>query len=587
MRSLLTLALLMVVSAGAADEAALTWKTHSGGSIKGQILSETKGSLAIGTHGGKQAKVKVSDLAPEELDRVAAWRKVNTAPKNFGTPDAVIVIKTLPLKMLYDVTDFTVAPGAKVQLIVVNDDEMQHNLVLCKKETKDGMDVADAAIKLAEKGMAAQWIPTHKNLMYATKLINPATQQSIFFKAPKAKGVYPYICSVPGHAQLMRGKMRVGQPSSLSKLGYKVYKGAGWNKLPDFSKLKPSAEGAAPGNLIDIKLAKSKNNYGLVFEGELQVPQDAQYSFKLSSDDGSRLLVNGKTLIDNDGIHADKTKDGKVKLTKGKHALRVEYFDKSGQTSLALSWNGGGIKNQALSVGAGPQKSKGGGSKVIMLEPPEGEAIIYRNFIEGVSARAITVGYPEGVHLAFDASTMHPALMWRGDFMNAGRHWSGRGQGNQPPAGDEVVKLPQFHQFGSLADAKEVWPDAPSRKANEVNKSPLSFKGYRLNAQRYPTFMYTFAGAKIDDFPAPIANATGFTRVVTIKGAGEKIFFRPAWGNIEKTAKGYSVDGNVDLQVSGAEVTIRPHGKVQELLIAIPPGDSEITLTYRLFEAGE
>ena len=287
------------------------------------------------------------------------------------------------------------------------------------------------------------------------------------------------------------------------------------------------------------------------------------------------------------GIHANKAVGGKATLTAGAHPLRVEYFDKSGQTSLALSWSGGGIKSQNLSVGAPPGKSKGSPGKVIMLTPPENEAIIYRNFIEGVSSRAITVGYPEGAHLAFDASTMHPALMWRGDFMNAARHWNGRGQGNQPPAGDDVLKLPQFHQFGTLADDQAAWATAPSREANKVNKSDLHFKGYRLNARRYPTFMYTFAGAKIDDFPAPIADGSGFTRALSVKGAGKKVFFRPAWGAIKKTDSGYQIDGNFTLSVTGAELTLRPHGKVQELLIAIPPGDSRFSLTYVFTEAGE
>ncbi|MFT5127329.1 MAG: azurin [Rhodothermales bacterium] len=570
-----------------ADSAALTWTTRSGKAISGQILSQQKGQIAIGAHGEKSTKVKVTDLVEEDQARVAEWRKTNTAPAKFGKPDKVIVIKTVPLKMLYDVTSFTVAPGAKVQLIVVNNDEMQHNLLICKKESKNGMDVAEAAIALGGEGMAAHWVPKHKNLLHATQLINPATQQSIFFTAPKAKGVYPYVCSVPGHATLMNGKMTVGAVSSFSRLSYKAYKGAGWNKLPDFPTLTPIAEGDAPDKLIDIKLAKSKNDFGLVFEGDLVVPKDAQYKFSLSSDDGSRLLVNDKQVIDNDKIHAATSVDGKVDLTAGTHSVRVEYFDKSGQISLALSWSGGGIKNQKLSVGAPPAKRGKGGSAVIMLTPTKDEAIIYRNFIEGVSARGITVGYPEGAHLAFDASTMHLALMWQGDFMNAGRHWSGRGQGNQPPAGENVVKLPQFHQFGILADDDAVWPDAPSRAANEVNKSDLRFKGYRLDARRFPTFMYSLANAKIEDFPSPIADGSGFTRALSVKGAGDKVFFRPAWGSIEKTDAGYVVDGKIVLSITGAEFIQRAHGKTQELLVAIPPGDSEFSLKYVFTEAGE
>jgi azurin len=570
-----------------AEQAALTWTTTSGKTIKGMIIKVKKDSITIGHHGGKSANVKEADLVSADRERVAEWRQANTPPESFGTPQKTVVIKTVPLKMLYDVTNFTVAPGARVQLVIANEDEMQHNFVLCRKASKDGMDVASAAIELAEKGMEMNWVPDHKHVLAATKLIDPATQHSLFFTAPKDKGDYPYVCSVPGHAMLMRGVMTVGQESSLRALSYKVYKGEQWNKLPDFSKLTPSSEGEVANNLIDLKLGKTKNDYGMVFEGDLLVPTKAKYTFTLSSDDGSRLQIGDKLVVDNDGIHANKSVDGKIDLEAGTHRLRVEWFDKSGQTDLALSWSGGGIKNQALSVDA-PQK--GGGKappRSIMLQPPANEAIIYRNFIEGLSSRAIAVGYPEGVHLAFDASTMHIALLWRGDFMDAGRHWNGRGQGNQPPAGDDVIKLPQFHQFGTLADDKAQWPDAPSRAANEINKSELHFKGYSLDKRRFPTFMYQFQNARIEDFPAPIdADGSGFTRKISVKGAGDKVYFRPAWGSIEETDRGYLIDSKVYVRVDGIDVKQRPHGKTQELLAAIPAGDSSFTLTYE-FPEGE
>ncbi|MFN3484700.1 MAG: hypothetical protein ACK44W_04365, partial [Planctomycetota bacterium] len=60
---------------------------------------------------------------------------------------------------------------------------------------------------------------------------------------------------------------------------------------------------------------------------------------------------------------------------------------------------------------------------------PQDEAIIYRNFIQGAGPRAIAVGYPEHAHLAFDANHMRLALLWRGDFIDASKHWVDRGPG--------------------------------------------------------------------------------------------------------------------------------------------------------------
>ena len=52
------------------------------------------------------------------------------------------------------------------------------------------------------------------------------------------------------------------------------------------------------------------------------------------------------------------------------------------------------------------------------------EARLYRNFIDGAGTRAIGVGYPGEVNLAWDANHLRPALFWHGPFMDA----SGIGQ---------------------------------------------------------------------------------------------------------------------------------------------------------------
>ncbi len=63
------------------------------------------------------------------------------------------------------------------------------------------------------------------------------------------------------------------------------------------------------------------------------------YEFKLTSDDGSRLMIDGKMVIDHDGRHAATAKmSGAVELAAGMHALRVEHFDHGGKKQLTLEW---------------------------------------------------------------------------------------------------------------------------------------------------------------------------------------------------------------------------------------------------------
>ena len=92
------------------------------------------------------------------------------------------------------------------------------------------------------------------------------------------------------------------------------------------------------------------------------------------------------------------------------------------------------------------------------------EAVMYRNFIQGAGPRAIGVGYPERANLAFDANQMGIALLWHGSFMDAGRHWTGRGQGFQPPLGDNVLSLGQSPTIAVLESRDATWPSGEMKK---------------------------------------------------------------------------------------------------------------------------
>ena len=112
---------------------------------------------------------------------------------------------------------------------------------------------------------------------------------------------------------------------------------------------------------------------------------------------------------------------------------------------------------------------------------------IYRNFIEGAGARAIGIGYPEQVNLAFDAENCRTALIWQQNFMDASRHWTGRGQGFEPPLGDNVLKLSDKIGF-FLVENPDLRPQ---------------FKGYRFDKDRRPIFLYRIGNVEIEDHPIP------------------------------------------------------------------------------------
>jgi cytochrome c553 len=200
---------------------------------------------------------------------------------------------------------------------------------------------------------------------------------------------------------------------------------------------------------------------------------------------------------------------------------------------------------------------------------PTNEAIIYRNFIQGAGTRGIGVGYPERAHLAFDANDLRLAMIWQGLFMDARRHWTGRGEGFEPPMGDNILNLPAGVGFYILAKDDEAWPTKPAKELG------YKFKGYRLSDDQRPTFSYTFNGITIDDFPNAVESKGNpqirRTLTLTTENPIDRLYYRAAVADkIEVDKQGYYVLGTWRMRIeSDANPVIRKAGNKMELLVPV------------------
>ncbi|MEU8611034.1 family 16 glycoside hydrolase [Actinoplanes sp. NPDC048791] len=101
----------------------------------------------------------------------------------------------------------------------------------------------------------------------------------------------------------------------------------------------------------------------------LTVPADGAYTFRLTSDDGSKLWVGDTLVVDHDGLHGAEPKDGAVNLTAGVHPVRVEHFERNGGQQLTLAWRPPGaddfavVPTSALSTDAGVVRVTAPGQK--------------------------------------------------------------------------------------------------------------------------------------------------------------------------------------------------------------------------------
>lgn len=76
-----------------------------------------------------------------------------------------------------------------------------------------------------------------------------------------------------------------------------------------------------------IDQAPAEDHYAYDFTSYLYIPETAVYRFFINSDDGAKLYIDGKILIDNDGSHSAARKGQKIALSKGFHEIRIEYFE--------------------------------------------------------------------------------------------------------------------------------------------------------------------------------------------------------------------------------------------------------------------
>jgi PA14 domain len=121
-------------------------------------------------------------------------------------------------------------------------------------------------------------------------------------------------------------------PSGLRGLVYHIKRDS--DRLPNFAKLKPA--GTIYTSSLNIPQQSFKTGFpgvtkrfewfAIAYTGKFWIQKPGVYRFALISDDGSRLEIDGREVINNDCIHPATRIEARVDLAGGIHELRVEYF---------------------------------------------------------------------------------------------------------------------------------------------------------------------------------------------------------------------------------------------------------------------
>ena len=135
----------------------------------------------------------------------------------------------------------------------------------------------------------------------------------------------------------LRPSMRVNERNMQPGLRYRYYElEQPVRSVTALSALTPTEEGIAAD--VELQSVAREEGFGLAFSGFVQVPLDGLYSFFLTSDDGSRLLVGDQTVVDHDGPHGSTERSGMIALEAGYHPVTVLFFQGGGRKALSVSF---------------------------------------------------------------------------------------------------------------------------------------------------------------------------------------------------------------------------------------------------------
>ena len=134
-------------------------------------------------------------------------RKVRRELGDLGV--RVIRMGAVPDQMLFDKDRVVVEAGKPVEVVFENNDLMPHNFVVTRPGAleKVGLNAEETATQPG--ALERNFVPRLPEVLFSTKLVPPRESDKVAFKAPSEPGVYPYVCTYPGHWRRMYGALYV------------------------------------------------------------------------------------------------------------------------------------------------------------------------------------------------------------------------------------------------------------------------------------------------------------------------------------------------------------------------------------------
>lgn len=156
--------------------------------------------------------------------------------------------------------------------------------------------------------------------------------------------------NVFGATYLRRPLVKSIEPSGKTQgVNFKVFAGR-FDSVKELDSAQPVESGETKSLSLNQFLKRETNplkeDFGLIFDGFINIFDDGIYEFQVDADDGAMLFVDGEAVVDNDGAHTLGTRTGLIPLQKGWHKITLKFFQRGGDIGLNLRYGlkGGGLR---------------------------------------------------------------------------------------------------------------------------------------------------------------------------------------------------------------------------------------------------
>jgi hypothetical protein len=335
------------------------------------------------------------------------------------------------------------------------------------------------------------------------------------------------LIAVPGlQAQTVKLK-----PGLVGKY-FKLKKGLGDKDTPQsgeklfFVRVDKQVNFAEAGG--DFYGSKLVDNFLVRWDGTIRITKAGTYAFHTTSDDGSRLYIDGKKIVENWGSHSMTKKSGSVDLSAGDHAILIVFNEIGGGAGCLSAWTPPGGAEKAIPANvlfhspeqakvtydqktwkkARKQKKRGGsgvsfdykkfgsfvGAAVNVGQDHLGTNVAYRGLI-------IRLNESGDAGIVFDGDTMRMAAGWlEGGLVLGGLPFTG-GHGQFPSLTGESVftnrATPGWAKDGKLDEPREgKYP-----RLGHLPKDWAHYKGLYLDGDKV-VLKYTVGGAVVHEMPS-------------------------------------------------------------------------------------